>query len=65
MYLVFTCMPGERDTIGISDLCCCTYVTYLERQRTPLCVDSATGQFAAVVYITLFLPPTNEVKFRT
>ena len=36
MYLVFTRM---RVTVGDSGLCCCTCVTYFERQLTPLCAD--------------------------
>ena len=29
-----------RVTVGDSGLCCCTCVTYIERESTPLCVDS-------------------------
>ena len=36
-----TCLHAcqVRVTVADSDLCCCTCVTYFERQLTPLCVD--------------------------
>ena len=43
-------------TVGDSDLCCCTCVTYFERWLTPLCVDS----------FHLYVPkPLDSALFRT
>ena len=50
LYTLYLHACQERVTAGDSGLCCCTCVTYFERQLTPLCIDSARALWASFCF---------------